>query len=111
MASHGSHTVGHIVPTRLLLTVGFALLLLTIFTVWTAKYVDLGEANIWLALAIALTKASLVVLYFMHLRWDSPFNAIVFICSVGFVLLFIGLAMADSVAYHDEMVPYEQRDQ
>ena len=35
----------------------------------------------------------LVVMYFMHLRWDSPFNGIVILAALFFVALFIGLAL------------------
>lgn len=109
-ATHDTHhsEVGHIVPIRLLFTIGGALLVLTAVTVYTAEYVDLGFFNIWLALIIAGTKASLVLLYFMHLRWDSPFNAIVLISSIAFVLLFIGLALTDTAAYQHEIIELDR---
>jgi cytochrome c oxidase subunit 4 len=102
-----SHSVGHIVPVRLLVGVGAALLILTVVTVLTAKYVDLGQLNIWVALIIAFVKASLVCLYFMHLRWDSPFNAIVLICSLLFVILFIGLSLTDTAQYQPAIRAYQ----
>jgi cytochrome c oxidase subunit 4 len=46
-----------------------------------------------------LIKASVVALYFMHLRWDSPFNAIVLIAALFFVTIFIGVAVLDSREY------------
>ena len=64
---------------RLLLAVFGALLVLTFLTV-AVTWVDFGRtANVWLALAIAAIKAALVALYFMHLRWDSPFNCLILI--------------------------------
>jgi caa(3)-type oxidase subunit IV len=53
---------------------------------------DLGQANIFIALAIAITKATLVVLFFMHL-WDmGGVNRLVFVVSVLFaVVLIIGV--------------------
>jgi cytochrome c oxidase subunit 4 len=58
-----------------------------------------------LALAIATLKASLVVLYFMHMRYDHPFNAIVFIGSLLFVMLLVVLALLDTQAYQPELIP------
>lgn len=107
--SHNPNAVGHIVPPRMLFTVGGALLVLTVLTVITAKYVDLGSFNIWLAFIIAGTKAALVLLYFMHLRWDSPFNAIILISSLAFVILFIGFSLSDTAEYEPYMMELETR--
>jgi cytochrome c oxidase subunit 4 len=96
---HPAHGVGHVVSMKVLGTVFGALVLLTVITV-AASYVNFGEANLIVALAIAVLKASLVVLYFMHLRWDRPFNSIVFVGCLIFVALFIGLAMLDTQQYH-----------
>lgn len=100
----GSHpTVGHVVPVRVLLAVAITLMVLTWMTL-AATWVDLGRAgNLWIALIIATVKASLVALYFMHLRYDRPFNAIVLISSLVFVILFIGLALLDTSAYQGEI--------
>ncbi len=96
--SQSSHGVGHIVPIKTLVATGLALLVFTLITVWAAK-IDLGDLNIWIALAIAVFKASLVVLFFMHLRYDRPFNGIVFMTSVVFVALFISFALTDTKEY------------
>ncbi|MCP3902748.1 MAG: caa(3)-type oxidase subunit IV [Planctomycetes bacterium] len=98
------HGVGHIVPVRILVATGFGLLVLTWITVFVAG-IDLGEANIYVALGIAVLKATLVALFFMHLRWDRPFNAIVFVSAVGFVALFLALAMTDSAEYQADIHP------
>ena len=105
-AVHGIHppAVGHVVPARLLGTVLALLLALTFATV-AITWVDLGGLNLWLALGIAVLKASLVALFFMHLRWDRPFNAIVFIASLALVMLFVGIALMDSRQYRPEMIP------
>jgi cytochrome c oxidase subunit 4 len=94
----------HAVPRRVLLTVYFTLLVLTGVT-WGVSRVDLGQANIWIALGIAFVKASIVALYFMHLRWDSPFNGIVIIAAFFFVALFIGISMLDTHTYHAALKP------
>lgn len=95
---------GHVTSIRLLVTVWIALMIGTWLTV-TATYVDLGALNIWIGLAIATAKALLVGLYFMHLRWDKPFNAFVFLSAFLFLGLFIGFAMMDSAHYQPELIP------
>jgi cytochrome c oxidase subunit 4 len=98
---HGS--VGHVVPFKTLLSVFLGLVLLTIITV-AASTINFGEANLVVALAIDVVKASLVVLYFMHLRWDKPFNSIVFIGCLIFVALFISLSLLDTHQYSKSVI-------
>ena len=107
MTSVSSHdnqhqSVGHIVPVRILLTSGIALLILTAITVWTAG-MDFGNYNIVLALAIALVKGSIVVLFFMHLKYDRPFNGIIFITAMAFVVLFISFTLLDTHEYASDI--------
>lgn len=103
--AHGGHGhVGHVVPTRLLFAVLMGLLFLTFITV-VATRLDLGRLNIWIAMIIATVKAALVGLYFMHLRWDRPFNAIVLISSLAFVALFIGGSLMDTKQYQPDILP------
>ncbi len=70
-----------------------------------ATFFDLGNVNIMIALGIAVVKSSLVVLYFMHLRYDNPFNGIIFIASILFVMLFIGFLLIDTKEYAPEIIP------
>lgn len=91
-------TLAHPVPMKILIGVIVALLILTWLTL-AATWIDLGPLNIWLALAIAVVKASFVLLYFMHLRWDNLFHAIVIIGALLFVILFIGGSLADTAEY------------
>jgi cytochrome c oxidase subunit 4 len=95
-AAHDSaHSgLGHVVPLWLLAAVFAALLVMTGLTVAVAQ-VDLGNLNLYLAMAIATIKASLVVLFFMHLFWDRPFNALIFIGCLLIVSLFIGITLTD----------------
>jgi cytochrome c oxidase subunit 4 len=95
--------MGHVVPLWLLAAVFGALLVLTGLTV-TAAQVDLGNLNLYLAMAIATLKATLVVLFFMHLFWDRPFNAMIFIGCLLFVSLFIGITLTDQKASHHEAI-------
>lgn len=101
-AGHAEHGVGHVVPLGVLVAVFVALGILTFVTV-AATWVDLGEANLWIALAIATVKASLVVLYFMHLRYDHPFNALVFIAALAFLTLFISSILMDTSQYQPDI--------
>lgn len=96
--------VGHLVGVPILLGTCLSLLVLTWLTV-AAYQVNLGALNIWIALGIATLKSALVCMYFMHLRYDRPFNSIVLVTTLLFVLLFIGFAMTDSLAYHDTLIP------
>jgi cytochrome c oxidase subunit 4 len=84
--------------------VWLSLVALTVLTVVVAE-VDLGRWNLVLALAIATAKASLVLLFFMHLRWDRPFNGVLFISIFLFAALFIAFALMDSAAYRPDLIP------
>jgi cytochrome c oxidase subunit IV len=97
-AASGHDSAAHIVSFRVLLAVFITLLVLTYITV-AARYVNLGGLNIWIALGIATIKGSLVVLYFMHLRYDSPFNSIILVTAFVFMFLFLGITMLDSIQY------------
>ena len=91
MSEHGHH----IIPYKVYYTVFGALIFLTAFTVFTASF-DLGGFNVPLALTIAGGKASLVVMFFMALKYDSKVNIMVFSVGILFVLIFIGFTMLDT---------------
>lgn len=76
----------HVLPLKVYFAVFGALMVMTLATVLVA-YVDLGVFNTTIALAIAFFKASLVVLYFMHVRYSS--NLVKLYAAAGFVWLFI----------------------
>jgi cytochrome c oxidase subunit 4 len=104
---HGAHGFAHVLPLKLLIGVWAALMILTILTV-TVTSIDLGRSvNLSIAMAIATVKAGLVGLYFMHLRWDRPFNAMVFTASLLFVALFISITLLDKSEYEPDIVDYE----
>ena len=75
------------------------LLFLTVITVG-ASYIDWGGglANVIIAMLIASVKASLVALFFMHLRWDRPISAIIFCTSLFFLGLFLIGCYTDLIA-------------
>lgn len=71
-----------------------ALLILTIITV-AAAGVNFGPLNVVIALGIASIKASLVALFFMHLRWEKKINAIIAVAGFLFLGLFLLFSALD----------------
>ena len=98
------HALGHVLPPRILLGVWAGLTVLTGLTLAAAR-VNLGGLNLWLAMVIATTKACLVALYFMHLRYDRPIYAIIFLGALLFVTLFVGVVLLDTQSYQPQMIP------
>ncbi len=96
----------HVVPVRVLAGVCAALLVLTVVTV-AATYIDVGSLSLWVAMAIATAKAALVVLYFMHLRYDKPLYALAFVAGLFFVALFIALVLLDTAQYMPSIEQYQ----
>ena len=85
---------GHVASVKLYYAVFAALIVGTILTVLVAR-VDLGPLNNVVMLTIAFTKALLVILFFMHVRWGSRLTWV--IAGSGFVWLIImfSLTLAD----------------
>lgn len=73
------------------------LLVLTAVTVGVS-YVHLGFLNIPIALAIASTKVTFVLLFFMHLKYEGRVINISFLSTVGVLVILIGLTFWD-IAY------------
>lgn len=88
--SEPQHSIS--VPTYL--AVFGALMMLTAVTVVSA-HIDLGHWNIVVALIIAFTKATLVVTYFMHLRYGTNLTRAILISGVIAVFLLMGIAIDD----------------
>jgi len=84
----------HVVPVRVYLAVFTALLVLTGVTTAIA-FVDLGPMNVVLMLAIAVTKATLVVLYFMHVRYSSRLTRVVISGAFAWLVIMILFTMSD----------------
>ena len=101
---HGPESVGHVTPVDMLLKVWGALVVLTVLTV-AVTWVDLGPMNLMVAMGIATVKATLVCLYFMHLRWDRPVNGVIFLIAILFVALFIGGVLLDTTSYQKDKIP------
>jgi cytochrome c oxidase subunit 4 len=84
----------HIVPKRVYYTIFVILMLCTLLTVWVA-FLDLGALNTVAALAIAVFKATLVVLFFMHVKYGTRLTWAVVIGSVFWLGILLALTMGD----------------
>lgn len=88
----------HIVSVRVYLAIFVALMVLTAVTVFAAS-VDL--AHVWaplnaiVALTIACVKATLVVLYFMHVRYSSRLTQIIVVAGIFWFIIMIAFMMTD----------------
>lgn len=93
---HGELQMGHhhVSSTAMFTNVLMILLVLTIVTVAVSRF-DFGGANMLIAMGIASVKASLVILFFMHLKWDTAINKITFLCSFVFLSLLFIFTLAD----------------
>jgi len=82
------------VPYRTFILIWFALLILTGITVAVSR-IHLGALNVWVALAIASVKSSLVIFIFMHLRQESKLFKTGLLTLLVIVAIFIGLTFTD----------------
>jgi cytochrome c oxidase subunit IV len=84
----------HVTSRRVYFAIFAALLILTYATVAVSK-IDLGRFNTIAALSIAVTKAMLVVLFFMHVRYSTRLTKLVVVGGFAWLALLIGLTMLD----------------
>ena len=95
---------GHVVPKKLYFLVFAALIVFTGLTTGVA-FVNLGKWNTVVALAIAVSKASLVVLFFMHLRWSSGLVRMVLLAAFVWFAILITLTLSDELTRQWTPVP------
>jgi len=84
----------HVVPVGVYLAVFVALMLLTAVTTAAAFY-DLGPLNNVVALGIATLKATLVVLFFMHVRYGTRLTPLVITAGLFWLAILIALSLTD----------------
>ena len=84
----------HIVPLNVYFRVFILLIVMTGLTVAVA-YVDLGWGNTPVALGIALFKATLVILFFMHVRYNTPVMWLFAAAGFFWLLILLVLTMQD----------------
>jgi len=85
----------HISSVGLYLAIFVALIVFTLLTVGVSN-IHLGKLNFVVAVVIASMKASLVVLFFMHLRYDNKFNSLILIASLLFIGVFFAYTFNDT---------------
>ena len=84
----------HIVPRRIYYIIFVALAVLTVVT-WSVAKFDLGKMNAVVALTIAVIKASLVVLYFMHVRYSSRLTWVFVGAGFFWLAIMVALTLSD----------------
>ena len=98
-ADDDHHGLAHVATIKTLVATGGTLLVLTLITVLATK-IDFGaNINLAIAMVIAVTKATLVILFFMHLRYDRLFHTVVFVSAICAASLFVGFTLMDSSQY------------
>jgi cytochrome c oxidase subunit 4 len=85
----------HIVPLRIYVMIFLALLVGTGLTVWAGVHDFPGTLNVIIALTIAVIKATLVVLYFMHVRYSSRLIWVVFTSALFWLGILFALTLGD----------------
>src|SRR4051794_37181967 len=85
---------GHVSPKSTYYAIFAALMVLTGVTVAVA-FVHLGSFNFPVAMGIAVTKATLVVLFFMHVKYSSRLTKMVVGMAIFFLMCLFGLTMTD----------------
>ncbi len=84
----------HVVPVKIYLAVFSALVFFTLSTV-AAAFVDMGPFNNVVMIGIAIVKASLVVLFFMHVKYSTRMIPLVAMGGVFFLLILFAITMSD----------------
>jgi len=96
--SHAPSAAGehkpHVLPIRIYALVWIGLLVLTVVTV-KVSYFNLGVLNLIVAMAVATMKASLVVLFFMHLKYESRLFKWLLLAPIITFAVIIGLTFFD----------------
>ncbi|HEU5457879.1 MAG TPA: cytochrome C oxidase subunit IV family protein [Terracidiphilus sp.] len=88
------HPEQHIVSPKLYVTIAGTLLVLTAATC-SISYVELGVFNAVVALAIAVLKAMLVILFFMHVKYSTKLTKLTLISGLFLFLGLISMTLAD----------------
>jgi len=87
----------HVVPKKIYFLVFAVLITLTAVTV-LAAYRDLGQLNVIVAITIAVVKGTLVVLFFMHVRYSDRLTWLVVITGFAWLAMMLVLTLSDYFA-------------
>jgi cytochrome c oxidase subunit IV len=85
----------HIVSIKVYGAIFLALMVGTALTVWAGLHDFPGQLNVIIALTIAVIKATLVVLYFMHVRYSSKLIWVVFASALFWLAILFALTFSD----------------
>ena|SRR5947207_3677023 len=96
----------HIVSVRVYFVIFLALLVGTLLTAWVAYFDFRGPLNAVIALTIASIKATLVVLYFMHLRYSSRLTWVVIVSALFWLAILFALTFSD-YSTRDWLSPFQ----
>ncbi|MCW5893581.1 MAG: cytochrome C oxidase subunit IV family protein [bacterium] len=94
VAHEAEHASEHVVGIGMYLAIFVSLMVLTAITTAVA-YVDLGALNNVVMLGIAVLKATLVVLFFMHVRFNSRLTQMFALCGFVWILLLFAFTVGD----------------
>jgi cytochrome c oxidase subunit 4 len=87
---------GHIVPVRTYLGIFLALMALTALTTAVA-FLDLGRWNTVVALAIAVVKMLLVILFFMHVKYSGGLTRVIILAGFFWFAILVALTLSDEL--------------
>jgi cytochrome c oxidase subunit 4 len=104
MDAHSEHSATHIVPVRTYIFVFIALVVGTVVT-WQVALIDLGQLNVVVALTIAVCKASLVALFFMHVKYSPRLTKLVVMSGVFWLIILLTMTESDLLTRHWMGVP------
>jgi len=85
---------GHVSPKSTYYGIFGSLMVLTALTIGVA-FIHLGRLNFPVAIAIAVTKATLVILFFMHVKYSSRLTKMVVGMAMFFLVVLLGLTLTD----------------
>ena len=100
--NHAEEHGTHVMSPAVLLGTAASLMVLTALTVTTSR-IDLGHWNVVLALGIACTKAAIVALFFMHLKYENKFQTVILIAAALFAAFFVAFVVFDTTQYQPEI--------
>jgi len=96
--SHSGGHSGHHIGSMPMYFAVFASLLVGTLVTWAVSFVNMGFLNTPVALLIAVTKASLVVMFFMGVRWNNALTKVVAVSGFVWLMILFGLGMSDYVS-------------
>ena len=84
----------HVLPDGLFIWVWVGLLILTAITVGGSVYFP-GKVGILIAMVVTPIKAALILMFFMHLKYEKKGFVVMFLVALGILSIFIGLTFFD----------------